>query len=45
MGTHKVKKVFIDTNVLVSNFFFGGVPGELIRSWKKAVINLWPPLI
>jgi putative PIN family toxin of toxin-antitoxin system len=30
-----VKRVVIDTNVLVSSLLFGGDPGELITLWKK----------
>lgn len=39
MGTRKVKKVVIDTNVLVSALLFGGVPGELIPLWKDGRIQ------
>jgi len=39
MGTRQVKKIVIDTNVLVSAFLFGGVPGELIPLWKDGRIQ------
>ena len=28
-------RVVIDTNVLISGFFFGGIPGRLIQLWKN----------
>jgi len=34
-----VKKVVIDTNVLVSGLLFGGNPGELITLWKERRIQ------
>ncbi len=39
MGTLKVKKVVIDTNVLVSALLFGGVSGELTTYWKDGRIQ------
>lgn len=39
MGTVKVKKVVIDTNVLVSALLFGGVPAQLIPLWKSRTIR------
>ena len=30
-----MKRVVIDTNVLVSALLFGGVPGQLIAQWKE----------
>ena len=38
MGTAEVKRVVIDTNVLVSALLFGGVPGKLIPLWKEGHI-------
>ena len=35
MGKIKVKRVVIDTNVVISAFLFGGEPGELIPLWKS----------
>jgi len=34
-----VKKVVIDTNVLISGLLFGGNPGELITLWKERRIQ------
>lgn len=42
MGTLKIMRVVIDTNVIVSALLFGGIPGELIPLWKEKVIR---PLI
>jgi putative PIN family toxin of toxin-antitoxin system len=39
MGKVKVKRVVIDTNVVISAFLFGGEPGELIPLWKSGRIN------
>jgi len=39
MGKVKVKRVVIDTNVVISGFLFGGEPGELIALWKKGRIK------
>ena len=38
MGPQEVKRVVIDTNVLVSALLFKGVPGELIECWKQGQI-------
>jgi putative PIN family toxin of toxin-antitoxin system len=42
MGTLKITRVVIDTNVIISSLLFGGVPGELIPLWKEDIIQ---PLI
>jgi len=42
MGTLKIMRVVIDTNVIISSLLFGGVPGNLIPLWKEDVIK---PLI
>ena len=34
-----MKKVVIDTNVLISGLLFGGNPGELITLWKERRIQ------
>ena len=34
-----MKKIVIDTNVLVSGLLFSGPPGELVRLWKKRIIR------
>jgi hypothetical protein len=34
MGTVKVKRVVIDTNVMISGLLFGGDPGKLIPLWQ-----------
>jgi len=39
LGAIKVKKVVIDTNVLISGLLFGGNPGELITLWKERRIQ------
>ena len=39
MGTQKVDRVVIDTNVVVSALLFGGTPGELIPLWKSGRIK------
>ena len=39
MGKVKVKRVVIDTNVLISALLFGGEPGELIPLWKSGRIQ------
>jgi putative PIN family toxin of toxin-antitoxin system len=39
MGKVKVKRVVIDTNVVISAFLFGGEPAELIPLWKRGRIN------
>jgi putative PIN family toxin of toxin-antitoxin system len=39
MGKVKVKRVVIDTNVVISAFLFGGEPAELIPLWKGAAIQ------
>jgi putative PIN family toxin of toxin-antitoxin system len=33
-------KVVIDTNVLVSGLFFGGVPGRILSAWSDRVISM-----
>ena len=39
MGSKKIKRVVIDTNVLVSALLFNGTPGELITLWKEKRIE------
>jgi putative PIN family toxin of toxin-antitoxin system len=39
VGTVEVKKVVIDTSVLVSALLFGGVPAQLISLWKSRTIR------
>jgi len=39
MGTIKIVKVVIDTNVLISGLLFGGVPGRLVLLWKNKSIQ------
>jgi uncharacterized protein len=39
MGKIQVVRVVIDTNVLISAFLFGGVPGRLISLWKSGRIQ------
>lgn len=33
-------RVILDTNVLVSGVFFGGVPGRILDAWRDARIQL-----
>jgi predicted nucleic acid-binding protein len=33
-------KVVLDTNVLVSAVFFGGVPGRILAAWRDRRIRL-----
>jgi putative PIN family toxin of toxin-antitoxin system len=39
MGKEQVKRVVIDTNVIVSALLFGGLPGNLIPLWKDGTIQ------
>jgi len=39
MGAVKVKRVVMNTNVLVSALLFGGVPGKLVVLWKEGAIQ------
>ena len=39
MGKIKVKRIVIDTNVVISAFLFGGEPGELVPLWKGGRIE------
>jgi putative PIN family toxin of toxin-antitoxin system len=39
MGKVKVKRVVIDTNVVISALLFGGEPAELIPLWKSGRIK------
>lgn len=39
MGKVQVKRVVIDTNVVISAFLFGGKPGGLIPLWKSGRIQ------
>lgn len=33
-------RIVVDTNVLMSGIFFGGVPGEILDAWKEGRIAL-----
>lgn len=33
-------KVVVDTNVLVSGIFFGGVPGRVVNAWLQGQVEL-----
>lgn len=33
-------KIVLDTNVLLSGIFFGGVPGKILQAWKSGRILL-----
>lgn len=32
--------VVLDTNVLVSGFFFGGVPGQILEAWRNQRVTI-----
>jgi putative PIN family toxin of toxin-antitoxin system len=40
-------KVVVDTNVLVSGIFFGGVPGRILAAWRdgKLTLVVSPPVL
>jgi uncharacterized protein len=42
MGSLKITRVVIDTNVVISALLFGGAPGKIITLWKEGKIQ---PLI
>jgi putative PIN family toxin of toxin-antitoxin system len=42
VGAFKMRRVVLDTNVIVSALLFGGTPGPLISLWKEKIIQ---PLI
>lgn len=33
-------RIVLDTNVLVSGFFFGGVPGQILTAWRDRRIRI-----
>jgi putative PIN family toxin of toxin-antitoxin system len=33
-------KVVIDTNVLMSGLFFGGVPGRILAGWRRGLLTM-----
>jgi uncharacterized protein len=33
-------KVVLDTNVVLSGFFFGGVPGRILEAWNAGLIEV-----
>jgi len=33
-------RIVVDTNVLVSAVFFGGVPGAILTAWKNGVVEI-----
>ncbi len=33
-------KVVLDTNVLISGIFFGGLPGKILQAWQSKKIQL-----
>lgn len=33
-------KLILDTNVLVSGIFFGGIPGKLLSAWRSGRVSL-----
>ena len=39
VGEVKIRKVVIDTNVVVSGLLFGGAPGAIVDLWKKKRIQ------
>ncbi len=39
MGTVKMKRIVVDTNVLVSGLLYGGKPGEIVTLWERGKIR------
>lgn len=39
MGTKKIKRVVIDTNVVISGLLFAGIPGQIVSLWKSGAIQ------
>ncbi len=39
MGPVQMKRIVVDTNVLVSGLLFGGVPGGVVASWQKGEVR------
>lgn len=39
MGPQKIRKVVVDTNVLVSGLLIGGVPSKIVNLWKSSKIQ------
>jgi hypothetical protein len=39
VGTVKIVKIVLDTNVLVSALLFGGLPGRLRTLWKEKLVR------
>lgn len=33
-------KVILDSNVVLSGFFFGGVPGRILEAWNAGLIEV-----
>ena len=31
-------RVVLDTNVLLSGFFFGGIPGQILEAWRSGLL-------
>jgi len=40
-------KVVLDTNVVMSGIFFGGIPGEILEAWRaqRFALALSPPIV
>ena len=41
-GSENEVRVVIDTNVLVSGVFFGGLPGRILEAWKEEDLTAEP---
>lgn len=35
-------RIILDTNVVLSGFFFGGVPGRILEAWRDGQVTLVP---
>lgn len=33
-------RIIVDTNVLVSSIFFGGIPGQIITGWRDGTVRI-----
>lgn len=33
-------RIVLDTNVLISGVFFGGIPGEILEAWSEGMVGL-----
>lgn len=38
MGQKKIRRVVLDTNIVISSLLFGGEPGKIYGLWKDKLI-------